>query len=579
MSTQLFSNNVSTYVTAAVTAVDTVIYVDSVTGFPTISGDQFFLLTLGELSGGEEVAREIVKVSANPTGTAVTITRAQEGTTARTFAIGSTVELRATAGTYEGLRDSVPTHDALSTAHGMTTVGRAVLQATDAAAARTAIGAPSTAVATTSADGLMSATDKTLFDATYTFPAMRPSLILDFANSGTVDPRVTFSRASTATYYDAYGVLKTALSGVPRIDYCPQTAGCRGLLIEEARTNRVLYSAQLDNASWTATRVVVTANAAVAPDGNTVADAVVPTTDTGTHTMSSTATTISASTTYTGSIFVKPNGYTRVRIRLGDSVGFMGDVVYDCSTASVVSGTGTATVHTLKNGWFRIACTAATAAGATTLTMQVWVYSGGTPTFAGDGTSGVYLWGAQIEAGAFMSSYIATTSAAVTRALDAAQITGTNFSSWYRNDEGTLVVEAESFAGADVDNVCATLSDGTNSNVIALIGNQGSLYSVAALMTTAATAQLTGLSTPTNSYMQLGTKYKAAVGYKSNDVVFASGLGSTLVTDASATIPTVSQLNIGAYYVTSDRTLNGHVARIAFYPYKLTSAEIVSGVM
>lgn len=98
-------------------------------------------------------------------------------------------------------------------------------------------------------------------------PDLRPSLLLDFANSGRVDPRITFSRVSTATYFDNKGVLRTAPAGVPRIDYDPATGECRGLLVEEQRTNFLRYSEEFDNAYWIKARSSITTNAVTAPDG------------------------------------------------------------------------------------------------------------------------------------------------------------------------------------------------------------------------------------------------------------------------------------------------------------------------
>ena len=71
------------------------------------------------------------------------------------------------------------------------------------------------------------------------FPTVRPTLVLDFLKSRTVDPRITFTRASTATYFDEDGILQTAGSDVPRIDFNPTTLACNGLLIEESRTNSI----------------------------------------------------------------------------------------------------------------------------------------------------------------------------------------------------------------------------------------------------------------------------------------------------------------------------------------------------
>ena len=62
---------------------------------------------------------------------------------------------------------------------------------------------------------------------------------------GTLPSGVTFTRASTATYFDSTGTMQTAATNAPRWDYDPVTLGLRGLLIEEARTNVLLRSAAL----------------------------------------------------------------------------------------------------------------------------------------------------------------------------------------------------------------------------------------------------------------------------------------------------------------------------------------------
>ena len=84
-----------------------------------------------------------------------------------------------------------------------------------------------------------------------TYPTIRPRLILDFAKSKQLDPRITFSRSSTGTYVDG-GVVKSAANNVARFEG-------DGFLIEEARTNNLTYSEQFDNAGWTKARTTITA--------------------------------------------------------------------------------------------------------------------------------------------------------------------------------------------------------------------------------------------------------------------------------------------------------------------------------
>jgi hypothetical protein len=84
-----------------------------------------------------------------------------------------------------------------------------------------------------------------------------PTLALNFL-SGSLDSRITFTRASTGTYFDSSGVLQTAAINAPRFDYDPSTLAAQGLLIEEARTNLVLNSAALATQSVTVTAVAHT---------------------------------------------------------------------------------------------------------------------------------------------------------------------------------------------------------------------------------------------------------------------------------------------------------------------------------
>ena len=102
-------------------------------------------------------------------------------------------------------------------------------------------------------------------------PSSIPVFRNDILNSGVLDPRVTFSRNSTATYFDKFGVMRTASTGVPRIDYDPITGECRGLLVEEQRTNLLSYSEQFDNSYWYKDNSSVTPNIVISPDGNVTA--------------------------------------------------------------------------------------------------------------------------------------------------------------------------------------------------------------------------------------------------------------------------------------------------------------------
>ena len=122
-----------------------------------------------------------------------------------------------------------------------------------------------------------------------------PRMALDFTTA-TLDSRVKFTRAAnTATVINSSGFVAAINADLPRFDYNPVTLACKGLLIEEARTNLFLYSAEFDNAYWTKTRSSITANATISPEGSLTGDKLVENLDNGTHIIVRTETTTNTS--------------------------------------------------------------------------------------------------------------------------------------------------------------------------------------------------------------------------------------------------------------------------------------------
>lgn len=279
------------------------------------------------------------------------------------------------------------------------------------------------------------------------YPASNPKLLLDFANTKSLDPRITFTRASTATYFDQFGVMQTAASGVPRFDFNPTTLVSLGLLIEEQRTNLQTYSEQFDNAAWTKTNSSITADTIVAPNNTLTGDTFFENTATSTHVITQAFSFVSG-TTYTFSIYVKAAQRTALRF-LFPAAAFTSNLTanFDISTgawrtSSPSPSAGlTLSATSVGNGWYRISAAAtATASVSTTIFIYLLNSPSGTGNYTGDGTSGIYIWGAQLEAGAFPTSYIPTVASQVTRAADVASMTGANFSSWYNPSESTIYI-------------------------------------------------------------------------------------------------------------------------------------------
>lgn len=180
----------------------------------------------------------------------------------------------------------------------------------------------------------------------------------------------------------------------------------------QPRTNLCTFSEQIDNAAWTKSSTTVTANAAVAPDGNLTADQLVEVAASGQHVAVSAAFTALAATTYSHSIFVKANGRTQVVV--GDFLSSAA-AAFDLTLGAVTSASGgTGAIVSCGNGWYRCTLTCVPGAGSTKLQLFLANAAGvPAPSYLGDITKSVHLWGAQSEAASAATQYIATTAAAV----------------------------------------------------------------------------------------------------------------------------------------------------------------------
>lgn len=216
----------------------------------------------------------------------------------------------------------------------------------------------------------------------------------------------SFTRASSATYYNKTGVLQTATTDTPRFSYDPSTLIPVGLLEEAAATNLLLRSEQIDNAAWTKTNCTITADSVAAPDGNTTADTVTVSVAAGG--VSQSATVVNA-TNYTASCYVKANASSKVRVL--DTVSTVqADYDLTSETATITSGSGVATITQIGTaGWYRISLKFTSTSTTATIAVR---------NNDGSASGSFYLWGAQLELGSAATSYIATTTATVTRAAD-----------------------------------------------------------------------------------------------------------------------------------------------------------------
>jgi hypothetical protein len=350
----------------------------------------------------------------------------------------------------------------------------------------------------------------------------------------------------------------------PRFDYNPFTLGALGLLIEEQRTNLFTYSADFTNAAWGKVNLTATGDATTAPDGTTTADRLAVTatgvSTVGNRSIASITGTAAAYTVYVkqGTSATVANGFAlRNSTTATDLV--VGTLNYTTGVWTYTTGSTGVTVQDAGNGWWRLSLTASSGiTSGDTLTIY-YGYVGGTSVTAGDH---FFIWGAQLEVGAFATSYIPTVASQVTRNADVASMTGTNFSGWYNQTEGTFV------AGADCPAVGThavfAADDGTASNTVRIRSSAADpFYSVRAGGVEQANLDA-GTITANTAYQQSGA-------YAANN--FATSLnGATVVTDTSGSIPTVSRLALGAD--ANGNYLNGHIRQIAYFNTRLPDAQL-----
>jgi hypothetical protein len=384
--------------------------------------------------------------------------------------------------------------------------------------------------------------------------------------SSTIGPTASFSRASSGTYFDSTGVLQTASTNVGRINHVYNGTSwvCKGGLIEEQRTNLLQYSESFNTTPYwqPASGASVTANQAVAPDGNTTADNVA-----GVNGFYQNSAGMGSSTaTNTGSIFAKANGSSEIKLRInewGSGTNFI-EGTFNLSTGAATatnggSGSGaTASMVNVGNGWYRCIITGkpSTTAG----TCGFYPYGM---------TTSVYCWGAQFEAGAsFASSYIPSVSnASTTRSADVMQITGSNFSGFWNQSEGTFATECDAYGfNASGVNYMGVASTGGLSQY-AFVGRfQGSLSSLNYQVYNGSPDCSITL-TPAGS-----NPTKSAFGFKANDCA-ASANGGAVSTDTTVAMTTaLTQLEIGNFL--GNNFLNGHIARLRYWNTRLDNATL-----
>ena len=404
-------------------------------------------------------------------------------------------------------------------------------------------------------------------------PYSGATMLLDFLNP-VLDPRITFSRGTGATRVNASGFIELVGNTTPRFDYDPVTLAPRGLLIEEARTNLLLRSEEFNNTSaWGVIGIAVTANTTVAPSGETAADTITSNSATGVAIFPAGAGVSASATSYTASCYVKPGSAAWLVLSLWQGSGTLGvNVWFNAQTGAVGSNNATAgytftsaSSTAVGNGWYRITVTGTVPAAALFWSLRL-VDSDNAFVYTNTVGDTLFLYGAQLEAGSFATSYIPTVASTVTRNADVATMTGTNFSSWYNQSEGTFV-SASDYVSATNWRRVLTVDDIAASGQNRMIVNA---FSGQQLHVTNGGVNQADLSAGTGPLPNVVTQIASA--YALNNFAAVRDGGAS-VTDTSGTVPTVNRFAIGLHPNGSEY-LNGHIRQIAYFNTRLPNAQL-----
>jgi hypothetical protein len=413
------------------------------------------------------------------------------------------------------------------------------------------------------------------------YPSSRPSLSIDFAKSKKLDPRISFSRTHTgsiASYTDANGLIRFAGPDAPRFDHDPATGESLGLLLEESRTNLVLYSE--DASQWAKSLSEVSPNETTAPDGTLTADLVTDTETSGNHYVTASLGTLSDNVDVILSVYLKANTTNFARLRFSNKVGTGCRAWFDLSngtTTSVDNGC-TASITSAGNGWYKCTLIDNSNTGAFVPTLQVFVQNatGSQTTYDGDGSS-VYVWGAQVEQGTFATSYIPTSGSAITRPGDAVTMevgpedNKLSIQDFNSNGEGTLLCEFTDSDGVG-SNVATAFSAGThNGGSFLAIGSNSKFEPFIRNRVNGTNEALLSESSLDTSvgFVKVGF----IIDQNFNKIVTSSGV----LEDTSVSYETdpYSKLIIGRDQIVSDNNrIFGSIKKITFYSSSLSVSNL-----
>jgi hypothetical protein len=383
----------------------------------------------------------------------------------------------------------------------------------------------------------------------------------------------TVDRDTVKYVLNSSGDIASVAIDTPAIEY--NTDGTyKGLLVEPASTNICKQSENI-NTTWGTIGSTPTQSTEETPDGDTSNKYIKLIDDNGGGTGSvlvAQTIAVTAGTKYTASVFLKADqlAFAFIRAEAYD-VLTAGDQFFGLSGAGslgTASNLDDSSIEAYPNGWYRCSITWTQGASDTSFNLQIKVADSiSNRTVDKDGTSSIFVWGAQVEASPIATSYIPTTTASVTRVKD--DITQTSASSLIGQSEGTLYVEVDWKATSGATQILLSVNDGSANNRMQIYNTSGSELSMF--------AEANGI--PLTNQGQSSTAYtgiqKIAFAYAEDDFELYRN-GSSISSDTTgslAALATMTDIDLGQYH-NAFLQANMHIRAVALYKTRLTDDQL-----
>ncbi len=426
-------------------------------------------------------------------------------------------------------------------------------------------------------------------DVLYDAAGQLPAFDFNFAESKALKDQangqslLTHTRASSATYVGSNKLIQDATTNVARFDHDPVTGESLGLLVEQTRTNLIEHSEHFTGRYW-ASNVTLTDNAGSSPAGTQTACQLTENVVLGYHDLHFSYSVALIAKPYTYSLYVKPNGREWVKLRFSAAGTWKGVFFHLSGDGSVGHSDDSAYSAGIANaggGWYRCHMTFTTTPGAHHASPAL-ANGNNSLLYQGDGQSGIYVWGAQIETaidsnnnhmGAeFPSSYIRTSGSVVTRADDVVGIEPSNFgNSSYDQTGGTMFASYKQGPVASFEYPCIFgFRENPNLNSQTTIEVHATTTGGTGLVRDNNAEQASGVYSGIN----IGSNVKTALVFGANDFKGVTN-GSSYLTDTSGTVPnSIGQLLIGQNV--GSEMLNSTISRIAYWPSRLPDGTLTA---